>query len=147
MVLAEERDLLYALRTMEVMMSSGIGLEAALLNLSQGGYGKISRDFAAMLTAAGKGKELADEIKRGMQKTKSKPYRRFLTTLHNNMTRNTDVVDDLKKQGDSEEESRECALRASHWLLLIEPPDDGPKRPPDGRDLSPGVRCGRLQCT
>ena len=106
MVLAEERDLLYALRTMEVMMSSGIGLEAALLNLSQGGYGKISQDFAAMLAAAAKGKELADEIKRGMQKTKSKPYRRFLTTLHNNITRNTDVVDDLKKQGDSEEDSR-----------------------------------------
>ena len=106
MVLPEERDLLFALRTLEVMMSSGIGLEAALLNLSQGGYGAISAQFASMLKEVGKGKPLGDEIKKGMQRTKSKPYRRFLTTLHNNIVNNTNVVDDLRKQGDAEEEAR-----------------------------------------
>ncbi len=106
MVLPEERDLLYALRTMEVMMSSGIGLEAALLNLSQGGYGKITSDFSKALEAVGKGKPLDAELSRMMTKTKSKPYRKFITTLYNNVTKNTDVVDDLRKQGDSEETSR-----------------------------------------
>lgn len=46
-------------------------------------------------------------------------------------------------QSDSEkdEERREQGSSSA-----LEPPDDGPKRPPDGRDLSPGICCGRLQC-
>ena len=35
----ESRDLLYAIRALEIMMSSGVGLEAAILSIAGGGYG------------------------------------------------------------------------------------------------------------
>ena len=45
----ESRDLLYAIRALEIMMSSGVGLEAAILSIAGGGYGIISEDFQKMI--------------------------------------------------------------------------------------------------
>ena len=36
--LEEKRELLYVIRTMDVLMSSGVGLEAALHTIGRGGY-------------------------------------------------------------------------------------------------------------
>ena len=40
--LDEKREVLYVIRAMDVLMSSGIGLEASVHSLSQGGNGIIS---------------------------------------------------------------------------------------------------------
>jgi len=47
--LEEKRELLYVIRTLDVLMSSGVGLEAALHTIGKGGYGIISDDFSAMM--------------------------------------------------------------------------------------------------
>ena len=35
----EAREILYVIRSLEILMTSGIGLEAAIHSIGQGGYG------------------------------------------------------------------------------------------------------------
>ena len=56
----EDRELLYVIRTMEVMMGSGIGLEGAITSISRGGYGCISSDFQKVMVNTRKGKGLVE---------------------------------------------------------------------------------------
>ena len=106
--LEEKRELLYVIRTMDVLMSSGVGLEAALHTIGRGGYGIISEDFSAMMRRLRKGssKGLDRELKDLMKQAESAGYKRLLNTLYTNVTQNTDLVETLKKQGARMEEER-----------------------------------------
>lgn len=106
--LEEKRELLYVIRTMDVLMSSGVGLEAALHTIGRGGYGIISEDFSAMMKRLRKGnsKGLDRELKDLMKTAESAGYKRLLNTLYTNVTQNTDLVETLKKQGTRMEEER-----------------------------------------
>ena len=53
--LEEKRELLYVIRTLDVLMSSGVGLEAALHTIGKGGYGIISEDFSSLMKRLRKG--------------------------------------------------------------------------------------------
>mgnify|MGYP001579291411 FL=1 len=107
-ILDEKREGLYVIRTLDVLMSSGVGLEAALHTIGQGGYGIISEDFSKIMKrlSGGKSRGLEYEIKSMMSLAESDGYRRLLNTLYNNITQNTDVVDTLRKQGSRMEEER-----------------------------------------
>lgn len=107
-ILDEKREGLYVIRTLDVLMSSGVGLEAALHTIGQGGYGIISEDFSKIMKrlSGGKSRGLEYEIKSMMSTAESDGYRRLLNTLYNNITQNTDVVDTLRKQGSRMEEER-----------------------------------------
>ena len=77
--LDEKREVLYVIRAMDVLMSSGIGLEATVHSISQGGYGIISEDFSNMMDKVRKGgRPLANEIKSLMGKVETDGYRRLL---------------------------------------------------------------------
>ena len=106
--LEEKRELLYVIRTLDVLMSSGVGLEAALHTIGKGGYGIISEDFSAMMKRLqkGTGGGIEKELKSLMKKAESKGYKRLLNTLYTNVTQNTDLVETLKKQGARMEEER-----------------------------------------
>ena len=106
--LEEKRELLYVIRTLDVLMSSGVGLEAALHTIGMGGYGIISEDFSAMMKRLqkGTGGGIDKELKSLMKKAESKGYKRLLNTLYTNVTQNTDLVETLKKQGARMEEER-----------------------------------------
>ncbi len=106
--LEEKRELLYVIRTLDVLMSSGVGLEAALHTVGKGGYGLISEDFSAMMKRLqkGTGGGIDKELKSLMKKAESKGYKRLLNTLYTNVTQNTDLVETLKKQGARMEEER-----------------------------------------
>jgi len=106
--LEEKRELLYVIRTLDVLMSSGVGLEAALHTIGRGGYGIISADFSAMMKRLQKGnsKGLDRELKDMMKIAESAGYKRLLNTLYTNVTQNTDLVETLKKQGTRMEEER-----------------------------------------
>tara|TARA_B110000438_G_scaffold153979_1_gene147940 strand:- start:1202 stop:1786 length:585 start_codon:yes stop_codon:yes gene_type:complete len=107
-ILDEKREGLYVIRTLDVLMSSGVGLEAALHTIGQGGYGIISEDFSQIMKqlSSGKSRGLEYELKSMMSLAESDGYRRLLNTLYNNVTQNTDVVDTLRKQGSRMEEER-----------------------------------------
>ena len=102
----ESKDLLYAIRALEIMMSSGVGLEAAILSISGGGYGIISADFEKMIKQQKKGKTLEVSLRELMKKASSKGYNKLLTTMYNNVKSNTDVLKTLKMQAEAEEEER-----------------------------------------
>tara|TARA_B110000444_G_scaffold261543_1_gene314986 strand:- start:40810 stop:41391 length:582 start_codon:yes stop_codon:yes gene_type:complete len=106
--LEEKRELLYVIRTLDVLMSSGVGLEAALHTIGKGGYGIISEDFSEMMKRLlkGSGGGIDKELKSLMKKAESKGYKRLLNTLYTNVTQNTDLVETLKKQGARMEEER-----------------------------------------
>lgn len=105
--LDEKREVLYVIRAMDVLMSSGIGLEATIHSISQGGYGVISEDFGSMMEKVRKGgRPLEKEIKALMGKVETEGYRRLLNIMHMNITQNTDIIDTLKKQGSRMEEER-----------------------------------------
>ena len=107
-ILDEKREGLYVIRTLDVLMSSGVGLEAALHTIGQGGYGIISEDFSQIMKqlSSGKSRGLEYELKSMMSLAESDGYRRLLNTLYNNVTQNTDVVDTFRKQGSRMEEER-----------------------------------------
>lgn len=106
--LEEKREILYVIRTMDVLMSSGVGLEAAIHTIGTGGYGIISKDFSTVMEKlrSGKSKGLEKEIKALMSKSESEGYRRLLNTMYNNLTQNTDLIETLRKQGKRMEEDR-----------------------------------------
>ncbi len=105
--LDEKREVLYVIRAMDVLMSSGIGLEATVHSISQGGYGVISDDFSKMMENVRKGgRPLEKELKSLMKNVETEGYRRLLNIMHMNITQNTDIIETLKKQGTRMEEER-----------------------------------------
>ena len=106
--LDEKKEILYVIRTLDVLMSSGVGLEAALHSIGKGGYGVISRDFSSIMDklSSGKSRGLEFEIKAMMNKAESDGYRRLLNTMYTNLTQNTDLIETLRKQGKRMEEDR-----------------------------------------
>lgn len=111
-LLDEKRELLYVIRTFDVLMSSGVGLEAAIHTIGQGGYGIISEDFAGLMKRLrkGAGGGLDKQLKQLMKSAESPGYKRLLNTLYTNVTQNTDLVETLKKQGTRMEEERSEAV-------------------------------------
>ena len=99
--LDEQRENLYVIRTLDVLMSSGVGLEAAIHTIGSGGYGVISEDFSSMMKRLRKGTSggLEKELKVLLKKAESEGYRRLLNTMYSNVTQNTDIVETLRKQG------------------------------------------------
>ena len=111
--LDEQREVLYVIRTFDVLMSSGVGLEAAIHTIGNGGYGIISEDFSSMMSRLRKGnsKGLAPELKVLMKKAESDGYKRLLNTMYTNVTQNTDIIETLRKQGTRMENERTEAVK------------------------------------
>ncbi len=99
--LDESREILYVIRTLDVLMSSGVGLEAAIHSIGSGGYGIISEDFSGIMARLRKGSSrgLGPELKSMMGKADSEGYRRLLNTMYTNVTQNTDIIETIRKQG------------------------------------------------
>jgi pilus assembly protein TadC len=102
----EERDLLYSMRALQVLVGSGIGLETSMHIIGRGGYGVISDDFATILTNLGRGARLEEELAKIHTRSKSTSYRRFINTLRNNVANDTDLLRSLEQQAEREEEER-----------------------------------------
>lgn len=111
--LEEKKEILYVIRTLDVLMSSGVGLEAALHSIGKGGYGIISKDFSSMMQklTSGKSRGLEFEIKSMMNKAESDGYKRLLNTMYTNLTQNTDLIETLRKQGKRMEEDRNESVK------------------------------------
>ena len=111
--LDEQREILYVIRTLDVLMSSGVGLEAAIHTIGSGGYGVISEDFSSMMKRLRKGTAggLDRELKGLLKKAESEGYRRLLNTMYSNVTQNTDIVETLRKQGVRMENERTEAVK------------------------------------
>ena len=104
--LDESREILYVIRTLDVLMSSGVGLEAAIHSIAQGGYGIISKDFESLMKNINSGKPMERELRNLLKKAENDGYKRVVNTMLNNITQNTDIIETLRKQGERMEEVR-----------------------------------------
>jgi type II secretory pathway component PulF len=104
--LDESREILYVIRTLDVLMSSGVGLEAAIHSMAQGGYGIISKDLAELMKNINKGRPMEKELRSLLKKAENDGYKRVINTMLNNITQNTDIIETLRKQGERMEEVR-----------------------------------------
>ncbi len=107
----EERDLIYALRALQVLLGSGVGLEGAIHHLAQGGYGRFTDDCNDMISNMERGRMLEEELQRLIRSAKSDAYRRLLNSMRTNVTSNTDLLSSLEQQAEREEESRSDKLK------------------------------------
>ena len=107
----EERDLIYALRALQVLLGSGVGLEGAIHHIAQGGYGRFTDDCNDMISNMERGRKLEEEIQRLISSSKSDRYRRLLNSMRTNVTSNTDLLASLDQQADREEEARSDILK------------------------------------
>tara|TARA_B100001013_G_scaffold342519_1_gene268598 strand:+ start:351 stop:929 length:579 start_codon:yes stop_codon:yes gene_type:complete len=107
----EERDLIYALRALQVLLGSGVGLEGAIHHIAQGGYGKFTDDCNSVIANMARGRKLEEEIQRLITSSKSDRYRRLLNSMRTNVTSNTDLLASLEQQADREEEARTDKLK------------------------------------
>ena len=107
----EERDLIYALRALQVLLGSGVGLEGAIHHLAQGGYGRFTDDCNDMISNMERGRKLDEEIQRLIVSSKSDRYRRLLNSMRTNVTSNTDLLASLDQQAEREEEARTDKLK------------------------------------
>ena len=108
----EARESLYVIRTMDVLLGSGVGLEATIHSIAQGGYGVISEDFDSLMIGINKGRSLEKELRDLHRKADDDGYKRVINTMINNVTQNTDIIDTLRKQGARMEEKRTEKVKA-----------------------------------
>jgi type II secretory pathway component PulF len=104
--LDESKEILYVIRTLDVLMGSGVGLEAAIHSIAQGGYGVISKDFGELMKNINKGNQMERELRGLLKKADTDGYKRVINTMLNNVTQNTDIIETLRKQGERMEETR-----------------------------------------
>lgn len=108
----EARESLYVIRTMDVLLGSGVGLEATIHSIAQGGYGVISTDFDSLMIGINKGRSLEKELRDLHRKIEDDGYKRVVNTMINNVTQNTDIIETLRKQGERMEEKRTEKVKA-----------------------------------
>lgn len=107
----ESREILYVIRTMDVLLGSGVGLEATIHSIAQGGYGIISDDFNKLMGNIQGGTPLEKELRNMLRDCETDGYKRLINTMLNNVTQNTDIIETLRKQGGRMEEERSKAVK------------------------------------
>ena len=109
--MGESREILYVIRTMDVLLGSGVGLEATIHSIAQGGYGIISEDFSKLMTNIQKGTSLEKELRNTLRSCETDGYKRLINTMLNNVTQNTDLIETLRKQAGRMEEERSTDVK------------------------------------
>jgi pilus assembly protein TadC len=105
-----EQELMHAIRALTVILNSGVGLELAMKMLAEGEYGTISRDFGKALTEAQPGGSFEVELKRLQSSTKSRGYRKFLSTLVMGLRGEVNVIESLERMAERENQLRQVEV-------------------------------------
>jgi len=106
-----EQELLYALRAMSVLLSTGVGLESAMKHVADSDYGDISTIFDQVLRESSEGGGyLADSLRRAMQRTNSEGLKKAMNTMILGSSGDVNLVDGLEKLAEKETRNREVAI-------------------------------------
>ena len=76
-----DQDLLYAIRAIEVLLESGVGVAEAMKHVADEDYGDLSGIFKQIFRDTDGARAFADAIRTQSRKTDSAGLRRVLTTL------------------------------------------------------------------
>jgi flagellar protein FlaJ len=105
-----DQDLLYAIRAIEVLLESGVGVAEAMKHVADEDYGELSGIFKQIFSDTDGGRAFADAIRTQSRKTDSAGLRRVLTTLVMSIEEDTNVVDRLRSIAEKEAKDRRVEL-------------------------------------
>jgi pilus assembly protein TadC len=105
----EDQELVYALWAMEVLVSSGVGMESAIQHVAEGGYGSVSREFKKVLKESYGG--LEKSLGMLANQTKSESLKKTFTTLSRSLKGETELAGSLKTLANRETEKRKARIQ------------------------------------
>jgi len=91
-----EKNLLFALRSMEVQVNSGISLFDSLVSISEGNYGLITEEFKTAIKKISTGKSEIEALEELILKNPSLYFRKIIWQITNSLRSGTDLSSTLK---------------------------------------------------
>ena len=105
-----DQELLYAIRAIEVLLESGVGVAEAMKHVADEDYGDLSGVFKQIFRDTDSGRAFGDSIRTQSRKTNSAGLRRVLTTLVMSVEEDTNVIDRLRSIAEKEARDRRIEL-------------------------------------
>ena len=105
-----DQELLYAIRAIEVLLESGVGVAEAMKHVADEDYGDLSGVFKQIFRDTDSGRAFGDSIRTQSRKTDSAGLRRVLTTLVMSVEEDTNVIDRLRSIAEKEARDRRVEL-------------------------------------
>ena len=105
-----DQELLYAIRAVEVLLESGVGVAEAMKHVADEEYGDLSGVFKQIFRDTDSGRAFGDSIRTQSRKTDSPGLRRVLTTLVMSVEEDTNVIDRLRSIAEKEARDRRVEL-------------------------------------
>ena len=105
-----EQELLYAIRAIEVLLESGVGIAEAMKHIADEDYGDLSTIFKQIFSDTDGGRNFSDAIRTQMRSTDSSGLRKVLSTLIMSIEEDTNVIDRLRSIAEKEARERRVSL-------------------------------------
>jgi len=117
-----EQELLYAIRAMEVLLESGVGVSEVMRHVADEDYGDLSTVFKEILDDIDKGSLQVDAIRKAMLVTKSPGLKKILSTMAMSLEEDIDTVDRIRSI--AEKEGRERKVKVDGFVESLSSTSD-----------------------
>ncbi len=107
-----DQELLYAIRAIEIMLESGVGVAEAMKHVADEDYGDLSGVFKQIFADTDSGRNFGDAVRTQMRSTDSSGLRKLLSSLAMSIEEDTNVIDRLRSIADKEARERRIELEA-----------------------------------
>ena len=109
-----DQELLFAIRGIEVLLESGVGVAEAMKHVAEEDYGDLSDIFQQIFKDTEGGKNFSDAIRTQMRKTDSAGLRKVFSSLIMSIEEDTNVIDRLRSI--AEKEARERRVNLDNFI-------------------------------
>ena len=107
-----DQELLYAIRAIEVLLESGVGVAEAMKHIADEDYGELSVIFKQIFSDTDSGRNFSDAMRTQMRSTSSAGLRKVLSSLIMSVEEDTNVIDRLRSIAEKEARDRRIDLDA-----------------------------------
>ena len=107
-----DQELLYAIRAIEVLLESGVGVAEAMKHIADEDYGELSVIFKQIFSDTDSGRNFSDAMRTQMRSTSSAGLRKVLYSLIMSVEEDTNVIDRLRSIAEKEARERRIDLDA-----------------------------------
>ena len=107
-----DQELLYAIRAIEVLLESGVGVAEAMKHIADEDYGDLSVIFRQIFSDTDSGRNFSDAMRTQMRSTSSAGLRKVLSSLIMSVEEDTNVIDRLRSIAEKESRDRRIDLDA-----------------------------------
>ena len=107
-----DQGLLYAIRAIEIMLESGVGVAEAMKHVADEDYGDLSGVFKQIFADTDSGRNFGDAVRTQMRSTSSPGLRKLLSSLAMSIEEDTNVIDRLRSIADKAARERRIELES-----------------------------------